>query len=231
MSYFIYNDVSSESMGLLIKSMTPPQKAEQRNETISVPGRSEPMFRTYDEYSSYSIDISCIITDSSQQRKIFSWLSGSGKFIRSDEPDKYYTAKSCSLISSTRISDEIREFSISFECMPFAYALDNAPITVTNPGTVENNGGMPSEPVIMIEGSGNIELTVNGEVWKLADVDGSITIDTQRNLAYKDNHVLLNKISRYDTNVYLPMLNTGKNSISASGTVTKIMIIKNERWL
>ena len=90
---------------------------------------------------------------------------------------------------------------------------------------------MPSEPVIMIEGSGNIELTVNGEVWKLADVDGSITIDTQRNLAYRDNHVLLNKISRYDNNVYLPMLNTGKNSISASGTVTKIMVIKNERWL
>ena len=231
MSYFIYNDISSESMGLLIASMTPPQKAEQKNETISVPGRSEPMFRTYDEYNPYNIDISCIITDISQQRNIFSWLSGSGKFIRSDEPDKYYTVKSCSMISSTRISDEIREFSMSFECMPFAYALDNAPLTVRNPGTIQNNGNIPSEPVIMVEGSGNIELTVNGEVWKLAGVDGSITIDTQRNLAYKDNHVLLNKISRYDSSVYLPMLNVGANSISVSGAVTKITVIKNERWL
>lgn len=232
MSYFIYNDISSESMGLLITSMTLPQKAEQKNETISVPGRSEPIFRTYDEYNSYNIDISCIITDVSQQRNIFSWLSGSGKFIRSDEPDKYYTAKSCSMISSIRISDEIREFSMSFECMPFAYAIENEPvIIIDSAGTIDNNGSIPCEPVIMVEGSGNIELNVNGEVWKLTDIDGSITIDTPRNLAYKDNHVLLNKISRYDSSVCLPMLNVGANSISVSGTAAKITVIKNERWL
>lgn len=232
MSYFIYNGISSEDMGLKITSMTPPQKAEQRSETLIVPGRSEPVFKTYDEYSSYNIDISCIITDNSQQRKIFSWLSGNGKFIRSDEPDKYYTAKSCSLISSTRISAEIREFSISFECMPFAYAIENEPVIIMDSeGAIDNNGSIPCEPVITVEGNGYIELNVNGEVWKLTDIDGSITIDTPRNLAYKDNNVLLSKISRYDNNVYLPMLNVGTNSISVSGDVSKISVTKNERWL
>lgn len=230
MSYFIYKGISSEDMGLKITSMTPPQKAEQRSETLIVPGRSEPVFRTYDEYSSHSIDISCIITDISRQRDVFSWLTGSGKFIRGSEPDKYYTVKSCSMISSTRISDEIREFSISFECMPFAYAIENEPVIIDS-GVIDNNGSIPCEPVITIEGNGYIELNVNSEVWKLTDIDGSITIDTPRNLAYKDNNVLLSKISRYDNNVYLPMLNVGTNSISASGDVSKISVIKNERWL
>jgi len=65
-----------------------------------------------------------------------------------------------------------------------------------------------------------------GEVLEIKDVSEHITIDTSRLIAYKGDTVLVNKtIGQY------PMLGVGDNSISWTGTVTKVEITKNERWL
>ena len=94
---------------------------------------------------------------------------------------------------------------------------------------IENNGTHYSEPIIKIYGTGDLTLTLNGEVWNLTNIDGYITIDTQRKVVYKDNTLQLNKISRADGRIVFPCFNTGVNRISTTGT--KLEVKKNERWL
>lgn len=229
--YFIFKGVSSADLGLMInKTVTPPASVTQY-EIQSVPGRETPFWTELKSRPQIEISVETTIVQPECIRDIYTALQGRGKLIFSNETDKYYIGSIGQLVPQ-HIAVYMKTLPLTFTCEPFAYAVGNEPVIISGSGgAVANNGGCPSEPVIIIEGNGYIELSVNGEIWKLADVDSSITIDTPRQIVYKDNTVCLNKVSRNDSNVYLPMLNVGINSISATGNVNKIMITKNERWL
>lgn len=226
MAYFIYNDISSQDMGLMIVKMDLPSRAKQEIDTIKIPGRTQPLWNLKEEYSTTNIKVSCEVSDTANVRDIFAWLNGRGKLIFSDESDKYYDVNVCKAISTSRISNELKSITFDFECMPFAYATSNDPVTLNTPQTLAVGGSYPCEPIYKIYGTGNINFIVNGEALEIKDVSEHITIDTNRLIAYKNDTVLVNK-----TVGLYPMLGVGDNSISWTGTVTKVEIIKNERWL
>ena len=99
--------------------------------------------------------------------------------------------------------------------------------------TINNSGNFVSKPVITINGTGTINLEVNGYevlVINLGDSANSVTIDTANMEAYNQNtSQLMNRdvTGDYD-NLYL---NAGKNIISWTGTITQIQIQNYSRWL
>lgn len=232
MSYFTFNGISSEDMGLKLISLPPPSRAESFTETIQIPGRPEPLIKTRDEFQNFEIEIECVVADISKVRNIFAWLRGKGKLIYSDEPDKYYTVVSNRLIEAERISDEIRSFTMAFDCLPFAYSVSNEPVVLTEPGYITVCGTYPCAPQWTIYGNGDIKLIVNSSEDPLIikDVEGYIIVDAASLMAYKwagtAKRVLTNK-----TQNKFPMLAVGVNSAAWLGNVSKIECIKNERWL
>lgn len=232
MSYFTFKGISSEDMGLRLISLPPPSRAEKFTEAITIPGRPRPLMKVRDEFTNFEIEIECIILDVTRTRDIFSWLSGSGRLIYSDEPDKYYTAVSNRIIEAVRVSDEIRSFTLAVECLPFAYAVDNDPVMLQEPGYINVSGTYPAAPVWTIYGNGKITLNVNNasEPLIITDTDGYIVIDTEAMFAYKwagtSKQALVNR-----TKNKFPLLAVGTNSVSWTGNVSRVECVKNERWL
>lgn len=225
MGYFIFKGVSSRDYGVLEQSPMPP-KAMQTQKTIAIPNRVEPLFVDNREFSPITINAVLGITDKTKIDGIYSWLHGEGELIISKDLDKYYKATCYSDISPQYLSARFGKIPIKFLCKPFRYAVANDVIEVTSPQTLTVGGSYPCEPIYKITGNGNINFIVNGETLELKNIDGHIIVDVPRKLAYKGDIVLVNKtVGQY------PMLSAGSNSISWTGTVSKVEITKNERWL
>ena len=118
-------------------------------------------------------------------------------------------------------------FAVNFRCYPFFYADAAADITVTTSGTVITNPGSGySEPILTVTGSGDITLMVGMTIVELTDISGSIVIDSVLKEAYMGNDLINDHMSGD-----FPVLKPGANAISWTGTVTRVVIRPNWRFL
>ncbi|MDO5558132.1 MAG: phage tail family protein [Oscillospiraceae bacterium] len=227
MAYIIFNENDSRNMGVSnILNMPLASKAEQKSDILYIPGRPEPIIDLKESFNPVSYVVEMEIKTGTNIRNILSWLSGSGKLIFSDEPDKYYNAYSNSVVSTSRTNNKYYSMSVKFLCQPFAYAIDNDPIEITtNNYALEVRGSYYSEPIYKIFGSGNITLKVNNtdKPLKLYDIDSYVTVDTSLLVCHKDKVFVKNS-------GFLPYLGAGTNLIQWGGNVSKIEVTKNERW-
>lgn len=195
MSVFTFKGVSSDYYGLKVKTLQPPQRAESTTEYIYIPGRTQQLVKSREEYANTEITFEVMLSDLSKVREVFAWLKGEGQLIYSDEPDKYYEAVSNSLISTTYVSDEIREFQIKFICKPFAYAINAKTVTnaYTDPGIYDlrtkdilfkNSGTFMCEPVFHAKFCGRLELSVDGQNEKIVIDTGQDNGTFYGNVAY-----------------------------------------------
>lgn len=225
---FYFNNISSEDLGLMVtKSVIPPASATQ-HDIISIPNRESPIFKAKTQRKEITITIQTTIVEENKIREIYKALQGKGILVLSTEPDKYYTATVQELVPE-HIALYMGTLPISFICDPFAYSVNDQLTEYGTTADIENSGTYYSEPLIKVYGTGDLTLTLNGEVWNLSNIDEYITIDSQRKLVYKDNTIMLSKISRADGRIVFPCFNTGVNRISTTGT--KLEVKKNERWL
>ena len=227
--YIVYRGRTNTELGLDISDAPAASKAARKYNSKTIPGRAEAAWELQDEYVSYKLQCTFVARYVVDLAAIREWLSGSGDLIMSDESTRKRKALSCDIVGIKRAgaSGDIKELTASFEVQPFAYLVVPELITLTTPGVIVNPGTIYSEPVITVTGSGDITLTVNGENITLYDVDGYITLDVPRRLAYKGSTVLLNQTSRD----FLPMLCVGNNAISWAGDVTSVTIAPNWRWI
>ena len=89
-----------------------------------------------------------------------------------------------------------------------------------------NPGSAYSEPVIVVNGSGDITLIINGEFIELTDIEGGITLNSEILEAYHAD-TLMNEHMDGE----FPLLKPGNNLISWSGDVTSLVIQPNWRYL
>lgn len=118
-------------------------------------------------------------------------------------------------------------FAVNFRCFPFWYQEDTADITVNASGTIVTNpGSVYAEPILTVYGSGNITLMVGTTIVELEDISGNIVLDCALKEAYLGN-ALMNDRMTGD----FPVLKPGANAVSWSGTVTRVVIQPNWRYL
>lgn len=95
--------------------------------------------------------------------------------------------------------------------------------------SIINYGNAKSKPVMSIYGSGVINLSVNGgSAFAVNTTLGHVTLDVAEMEAYSGN-VLMNRYVSGDFEDL--MLRSGKNVISWSGDVTKIVLRRYSRWI
>ena len=223
--YFIFNNIDSKDY-LIINKLPSIFKAERNIEKIEVEGRDG--FLTIDDetYKGAIKSVECTIKDLKDIDFLCNWLNGGGEVIFSNEPEKIYKAVIINQIEFKKVFVNFHSFLIQFEVQPHKYSIGNEIITLESVGTIFNSGSANSKPIIKVFGTGAITLVVNGFGVVLTNVIDYVTIDSDLQDAYKDS-LLMNNYMTGEFSELIP----GTNTISWTGTVSRLEIIPNFRWL
>ena len=96
--------------------------------------------------------------------------------------------------------------------------------------TVTNVGNTNSEPIMTIEGSGTINVSVNGSQIFTIDMGdiGEITIDAEALEAYSGSTLMNRRVTGDYSNF---VLHPGENTIEVSGDASNVTIERYSRWI
>lgn len=235
-NYIILNDRSSADIpGLLIQELAPISKPLLRNQIEEIEGRDGDIVTPLG-YAAYDKEISIGLYGKFDIDEVIEYFNSEGKVVFSNEPDKYYYYKILNQIDFERLL-RFRTASVTLHVQPFKYSNDEKAKTYTsfenNSINVSDNGNIYSRPTITVFGTGTINLSLNGNqifVINLGDQASQITIDAQSLEAYNsETGALMNR--SVDGDYDNLRLKVGANTISWSGSITKIVIDNYSRWI
>jgi predicted phage tail component-like protein len=222
---------SLTDLGLDIETRIDVPIPKKRLTKVEVPGRDGSL--TISEDALDDITISVPFNFQSEEfenvcTNVKNWLTNitDNKLILNNE-DSYYLVNEivCDKIEQTKISEVSSKgtFTLKLICNPIKYdILGQDIITITSATTLQNQG-RTSRPYFKIYGSGTINLVVNGVTSTYTSVTDYIEVDSDLMDCYKGTVAKNNTM----TGVF-PLFTNGSNSVSYSGTVTKIEI--KPRW-
>lgn len=231
MNYIVFNNKDSRDInGLLISELPPITKPKMRVKETVIDGVDGSIIEELG-YESYDKTIAIGMRIGADVDKITDFFTGSGEIVFSNEPDKYYIARVIEKIDYERLL-RYKVAKVTFRVQPFKYSRVEVPRKATSGRTsmiVENIGNHTSKPLITINGSGTVELTINGShmlSYTFASGENSVLLDCEKQDALWDN-VLKNRnmIGEF------PIFKKGNNEISWYGTVESLEVKKYSRWL
>lgn len=232
MTEIIWKNKSSKDIkGLIITNTPPITKPKMKVNKVEIDGRDGDIIEKVG-YESYTKNVGIGLTRNFDIDEIIKYFTGDGELILSDEPDKVYIASIYDDVDYERLL-QMRKATIKFHVQPFKYLKDESKVSlnVTTQTSVQvaNKGLEFSKPILMLEGSGTVEIAVNGiNIFKYTfpSDEMKVTIDSLKEEAYLDGvYKNRNMLGEF------PKLEVGKNTISWTGTLTKIEIQPKSRWL
>ena len=158
------NKSSKEIEGLIITNTPPITKPKMKVDKIEIDGRDGDIIEKVG-YESYTKNVGIGLARNYDIDEVIKYFTGDGELILSDEPDKVYIASIFDDVDYERLL-QIRKATVKFHVQPYKYLKDESKvslsITTQTSVEVENKGLEVSKPIFMLEGSGTIEIAVNG---------------------------------------------------------------------
>jgi predicted phage tail component-like protein len=237
---YFNNKLSDEDLGLIMKDRPNIPIPQRQYNKITVPGRNGYLIEDLGCYSDITITVnfSLLVKPSSYDdfnmntMEIKDWLCNITDYILrfvDEDYDNCYHVKYIECDAIERKLEQLGYFSIKFICDPFLYDYSSCtqPMIINrSPLTLYNNSSYFSAPYFKIYGSGNITLKVNDTTISFSNVSEYIEIDSEMMNCYKGTLNCNNQMTGD-----FPMLAVGKNSISYTGTVSKISLLPRWRYL
>lgn len=228
----IYNGETPEEHGTYITTRPSIPAPQPRGEFIEVSGVDGAFLDwdgTYD-----NIEIAVALNFVAPQadaymarfRELKSWIRDSGELSFSDDPTVFYKVKQATIADNRRINKRGGHLTASFICDPYTYLVEGSYL-MTAAEARRNPGNVNCYPEYLINGSGTITLTVNGNEFKVVST-GQAIIDTARRLVTDGGGVSIGATSTGNiTDLFLEPGND--NTISISGGT--VMVTPNWRYL
>ena len=121
------------------------------------------------------------------------------------------------------------KLEIKLDMQPFRYPKNIAPVVLTSSGTIENIGTVYSEPLIEIEGNGDVSLTIGRKTMHLT-VNNKATIDCRQGKQniFNASGAVQNTLRKRGGFFEIPV---GINGVTFTGNVRKVTIRPNWRYL
>lgn len=232
MSKINWKGIDSDTItGLIISELPPISKPKMKTTITKIDGRDGDIIEELG-YESYTKSIGIGLARNYDIDKVMKYFTGAGELIISDESDKVYKAQIIEKIDYERLI-RFKTAVVKFYTQPYKYLKDEKSIIldVNNETSLKitNVGLEKSKPIITLEGTGTIEISLNGfNLFKYVfpENETKVVIDSLEEEAYLDN-VLKNR-NMLGT---FPIFEVGENTISWSGNITKISIEPKSRWL
>lgn len=232
MTKIIWKNIDSETIpGLIITNIPPITKPKMKTSITKIDGRDGDIIEELG-YESYTKSIGIGLARNYDIDKVMKYFTGAGELIISDESDKVYKAQIIEKIDYERLI-RFKTAVVKFYTQPYKYLKDEKSIIldINNETSLKitNVGLEKSKPIITLEGTGTVEISLNGfNLFKYVfpENETKVVIDSLEEEAYLDN-VLKNR-NMLGT---FPIFEVGENTISWSGNLTKISIEPKSRWL
>lgn len=236
-AWFSFKGISCRDYS--VRMVSPPARLHpaRKGEYIDIPGTDGEVWLDGGGHKPTIISVHCIAEDNLNIDAINAWLSGGGELIFGDEPERAYKANITSEYARNNLYGVMRgqEFTVSFDCDPFRYQatpVENITITasgssITNPGTVA------SLPLLKVEGSGEGTLMIGRNTLLFDAIPAPIYVDCAAKVAYTGTGEVNDPLllaTQYVTGEWV-RIEPGYNSVSWTGSISKVTIVPRWRWL
>lgn len=212
---------------------------------------SEPIIYEPGGYKQQNLTLNIGIKDITPEHlaNINNWLSGYGRLIFSNDPDKHYMAIANNAMTGNRLIERFGKIPVQFVVMPFKRENDDTFHTITlwtnayggKSGKTACDddhpaGSAPSRPIFKVywNNLSNLHMTHNPTVTDI-DIDltglsDHILIDCENCKVYdKNNNVILSRVTGNLDAIITPGGNDGTFDFSAE--ITQVDCKFNRRWL
>lgn len=221
----IWKNKSFRELGIVVESTPKIAKANKRINTFEVPGRNG--FISIDEgtYEPFALSIECHAKEQTNFDDICEYLDGFGTL--SLDGKRQYTAIINNAISFEKIL-MFKKFIVQFLVNPICEDINKISYTVkSNNDSLEiKNTYYDIEPVVTLNCTGNVSITINNKTFHLNGTDGSYILDCKNKLITK-NDLNCSNIMIGD----FPKLKKGINTINYTGTITSFKIEYKKSYL
>lgn len=229
-SYIFYNNQNSNDLELIIENTPEIPTANFTYDEIEIDGGENLTIKNGFTDIEFKINFAYFADPEeylSKKQRIDSWLlSNINKYlIYSLDNFVAYRVKKIVIDNTTTTSRTVRHFTVTFTCTGLKYLTTGLnTLELTSSGTELNNfGNYESKPLLKIYGSGNITININGNSFTIKNVSSYVIVDSELKECYKDS----TNMGKNMTGDY-PIFLIGKNTVSWTGTVTKIELMP--RW-
>lgn len=233
MGKFIFNNISSEDMGLVIERY--PMKCNPRKKmtTYSIPGRNEPLHQWDGSWEPVPVRYRCWFESDptgDQARRIKQWLHSApcGAKLRDSYDWRYY--RKATYVGGDdieNIRDRFGRFDVCFQAS--AEQFENASgMFVQSGNDVFNHTPWPAKPLISITGSVSGSLKI-GNSLLLVRFEGyddvhTLTVDCDIQEAWERNgNEIISRNNCITLDEY-PVLMPGSNLVEITGGITAVSI-------
>ena len=236
-AWFEYNGINSKDMNIKIENDVSFPSPEADIEFVEVLGKDGELAIDNNRLKGVKFSLPIQLRTSNgvsvndQATDISEWLKGEiGWFPLkfSGQPDFDYIAI---CYEQFDIKETLKSFGktvITFRLKPTKIRNDSTLTEIQNGNTLTNARKKATEPYIKITGTGNIIVQNNGLDWLiLTGIEEYIEIDSEVMTAYKNDLLQNDKMNGLLTPMF-PLLESGDNVITWTGTVTKFEI--HTRW-
>lgn len=181
-------------------------------------GSYESYERTISFYVPKLVDISTILDKFQPKENVIEFSYQLGSYFYADFSGATYN----------RNGMHAWKIDVKLIMQPFRYQKIVEPVVLTASGTINNLGTIYSEPIIEVEGDGDIYLTIGRKTMYLA-IKTKATIDCRQGKQniYNATGAVQNTLRKRGEFLEIP---TGKVGVSFTGTVRKITIRPNWRF-
>lgn len=139
MSYFVFNGINSNDLGLVISKAPVVELPQKKIESLSIPNRNGDLIIDNGGYEKITITFECyLLKDFTNEnlrnlKKVF--LERFGTLVLSDAPNLCYKAYLSNTVDITKIIHQLSKCIITFECEPFTRELKQEIITISSEGS------------------------------------------------------------------------------------------------
>lgn len=198
--------------------------AKRKVKKIEVPGRHGPLTKK-EEFEDVSFKVKFNVLEFENikplLRKAKAWLM-QAKTVAFTDDTVYRKIKSVEIGDIANEIEEYGVFEVTFTADPFEYAIYQ-PFEITKPGMIVNYGTFESLPKLTIYGNGTSTLTINGISFQLKNIKDGMIVDSELKETYAGTMPMNNQmVGKF------PVFTVGENTISWTGTITKIVV--EPRW-
>lgn len=181
-------------------------------------GSYESYERTISFYVPKLVDISTIVDKFQPKENVIEFSYQLGSYFYADFSGATYN----------RNGMHAWKIDVKLIMQPFRYQKIVEPMVLTASGTITNLGTIYSEPIVEVEGDGDISLTIGRKTMYLA-IKTKATIDCRQGKQniYNATGAVQNTLRKRGGFLEIP---TGKVGVSFTGTVRKITIRPNWRY-
>ena len=226
-----FNNNSNLDMNLYITDYPTIELNNEVYDTQDIEGRNGSVYIDLDYYKDRTLEFSFDLRCTNITEKLYEvkeWLLNVNDNRLVFNNDKCYMVKKVLLNSFKQVNIHLAELEVSFIVEPFLYSLEETSYTFTTKNfSIYNNGTQEADTIIKIYGTGNIQISNNGETMQIDDVSDYVLLDSK----CKECVSSTGKSKDWDTIGNYIKLDVGNNTFELTGNITKVEITYRNTYL